>query len=755
MLGAAKNLVPRACSLCCQKGKSRCGSGTELVYCPRHMVRFYQGMRFTLSRKSSAGIEVWAGLAISLAALALYIITLSPTVNFIDSGEFITVGVVGGVAHPPGYPLYTLLSILAAALPGGNANAAWRINLISAVSGAAAVGFFYTLVYEALAHHLMPKVLQANSKQANHEAVNRSRQPKSKAARPQQSSTSPQAATPVATTERGTRSFAIASAAGAALVLAGSQTFWNWSTQSKVYSLHFAFLAALFWLALRVRRAMRGAQPTGDFRRAGSWPAPARWLLLFAFALGLAFTNHYMSYLLLPGLGLIIFWPDSSSRHQPQGRHAATQQWRWVWRYAPALLVAAIAPLLLYLYLPIRAAQNPILNWGEPSTMQDFLRHVTAWQYRNFLGPQGSFGDYLGLSLGYAAEQVGPALGLVLLAFAAGGAVRLAKANLAILAGTALTLLATLVFVYNYQNAEIEAYSEPMYMMLLFWAGIGFGWFMQAVAAWVSKRRQPQQGTAQSAATHYPSPTVLALPIALAALTVLWNVGRAGHYNDYTGEEFVRNRLDNLPQNAILITDSWYIMSPTYYMQQVLGQRRDVAVIDKNLARYPFYLDYMDRQYAQALAPVKAEEQKYRQQESLWYANQPYDPNLPQYFTDFMRAIITKNMAAGRPVYFEWYANDQETAAISQGFQTHPDGLMLKVDAQPYVGPVPNPTLNFTGILTNRVPKDRVAHWVLDYYVVELQRMADYARSRNDTAAAARYSQLADQVSEALGLSAK
>jgi hypothetical protein len=87
-----------------------------------------------------SNIHIWAGLAVSAVALGAYLFTLSPTVNFLDSGELITVGATAGVAHPPGYPLYTLLVILAAAIPLGDV--AVRVNLVSALGGALAVGLF-------------------------------------------------------------------------------------------------------------------------------------------------------------------------------------------------------------------------------------------------------------------------------------------------------------------------------------------------------------------------------------------------------------------------------------------------------------------------------------------------------------------------------------------------------------------------------------------------------------------------------------
>jgi hypothetical protein len=71
---------------------------------------------------------------VALAAFLLYVVTLHPGLPAGDSGELITVVATGGVAHPPGYPLYTLLGRLWLVLvPFGSA--AWRMNLLSALGG--------------------------------------------------------------------------------------------------------------------------------------------------------------------------------------------------------------------------------------------------------------------------------------------------------------------------------------------------------------------------------------------------------------------------------------------------------------------------------------------------------------------------------------------------------------------------------------------------------------------------------------------
>lgn len=85
----------------------------------------------------------WWALGLSFAALALYVATLAPSVAtvFDDSLEFQVVLPSLGIAHPTGYPLYTLLGWLISRLPVGDL--AYRVNVLSALAGAATVGFVF------------------------------------------------------------------------------------------------------------------------------------------------------------------------------------------------------------------------------------------------------------------------------------------------------------------------------------------------------------------------------------------------------------------------------------------------------------------------------------------------------------------------------------------------------------------------------------------------------------------------------------
>ena len=75
------------------------------------------------------------GTGVFVATLIVYILTMSPTVNSFDSGEFIAGAYVMGIIHSPGYPLYLLLGYLISHLTSGDV--AYSVNLLSATFGAA------------------------------------------------------------------------------------------------------------------------------------------------------------------------------------------------------------------------------------------------------------------------------------------------------------------------------------------------------------------------------------------------------------------------------------------------------------------------------------------------------------------------------------------------------------------------------------------------------------------------------------------
>jgi hypothetical protein len=188
---------------------------------------------------------MWVGALAFLLPLILYAATRAPDLTFIDAGELAAVAATLGIAHPTGYPLFTILGRVLVALPGPLEPLA-RLSLFSAVCGAGAAALTCVAVRRILI------------------AIGHG------------------------------RDAAIAGALAAGLTLAAGQTTWKQSVVVEVYSLHLLLLAALFYLALLSVDSSRDGEARG------------RSLLCFAFLAGLAIGNHVSAVLLLPALAFLI-----------------------------------------------------------------------------------------------------------------------------------------------------------------------------------------------------------------------------------------------------------------------------------------------------------------------------------------------------------------------------------------------------------------------------------------------------------------
>src|SRR5207245_3622561 len=95
-----------------------------------------------MSILAGSNSKTWAGaIFVVNAAAVLYFLTAAPDIIVGDSPELITAAATLGVAHPPGYPLFTILGHLFALVPFGAVP--FRVNLFSVICDAVAVGVVY------------------------------------------------------------------------------------------------------------------------------------------------------------------------------------------------------------------------------------------------------------------------------------------------------------------------------------------------------------------------------------------------------------------------------------------------------------------------------------------------------------------------------------------------------------------------------------------------------------------------------------
>ncbi len=68
---------------------------------------------------------------LSLFLFSIYLSTIPPTITLEDSGELISTAFTGGIAHPSGYPLWTMIGNFFTLFPFGSV--AFRVNLSSSI----------------------------------------------------------------------------------------------------------------------------------------------------------------------------------------------------------------------------------------------------------------------------------------------------------------------------------------------------------------------------------------------------------------------------------------------------------------------------------------------------------------------------------------------------------------------------------------------------------------------------------------------
>ena len=145
-----------------------------------------------------------------------------------------------------------------------------------------------------------------------------------------------------------------------------------------------------------------------------------------------------------------------------------------------------VAPLLLYLYLPLRAAAHPSVTvGGEVSNWEGFVTHVLGSQYRKFvfarpLEEAVALGGRVGYEFGAALTLVGALLvvvGLISL-------FRRARALAGVMVGA--TALLT-VWNLGYDVGDVVDFFVPAWLGLGLWVGEGLAVMRRALARVATK----------------------------------------------------------------------------------------------------------------------------------------------------------------------------------------------------------------------------------------------------------------------------
>jgi transmembrane protein TMEM260 (protein O-mannosyltransferase) len=551
-------------------------------------------------------------LIVFAITLLVYAITMAPGLMFTDSGELAGVCSTLGIAHPTGYPLFTILGHLWTQLPLPMSDVA-SLNLFAAVCTAAAMAMFFNVLTLSLEIFRTSHMEEKTEKKRG----------KSK----KQTEAATTSFVEISDTSIKVISFAVA------LFFGFSQLVWTQAVSIEVYSLQLIMINLIIWSMLKA--ITQGEQFN-------------KYFLITALFLGLGFANHMTTLLLVPGIFYLYFFRPGEKANFSGERI----------KQLAILLIPFAIGLSLYLYLPLRAATFPDFNWGWVSrNMDKFLYHVQGKQYQIWMfSGSDVVKDNLYIFFNSSTVQ----LLWVGIVFFAVGIFYAIKRSKRMFAFWLIIIVSCIVYSMNYNIHDIETYFLTAFM----------GIFVFIAFAFASRQKCMLNIKALDGPYRF-----LIFPI----LALVLNFGPSDKSNDYAVEEFTDILIENLDENAIIISAQWdFWVSAFWYKQQVEGIRPDVVVVEKELLRRTWYHEQLYHWYPDIVGKSKPIMDDFLVELERFESGSEHSPQLLQKgFEAVNNSFIDLNIDE-RPIYITLDVLQTEPG-IAKGYVKQPQGFALKI----------------------------------------------------------------------------
>ena len=284
----------------------------------------------------------------------------------------------------------------------------------------------------------------------------------------------------------------------------------------------------------------------------------------------------------------------------------------WVWSArgakavaSPWMIAAFLFGLSIYVYLALRAAQHPPINWGAAETLDGLVWMLTARPYQEY-----AFGvaaaTYLARLVSWTElvfSQFNP-LGLFLGLMAIGPLRRLAPQFYVATLGSIVVIS---IYAVTYNTVDFEVLMVPAFLLFSVWVGTGFYWIG---STWIRDFAQGTGSLSEWRARVQASHQVLVLSVLafllLPTTAVALNYGSQDLRGDYTARDHGREVIGQVPDGSVLLGHSEKDVFSLWYMRYVERPERNVAVIAVPLLQFDWYLRDIHRMYPRRVPRLSA-----------------------------------------------------------------------------------------------------------------------------------------------------
>jgi lipoprotein NlpI len=480
-----------------------------------------------------------------LSTLVAYTLTVTTSIPFWDSGEFIATSYILGIPHPPGTPLYVLIGRLFSILPLGNVYL--QVNWLSALASAAAALFTFLVTVRLV------RLCQTRAHLGQ---------------------------------ERTTSDEIIAWTAGAtaAFFCAFSNTFWDSAIEAEVYALSSMVQIASVYLALRWWEEL--GNDGGDGR-----------LLLAWYLMCLCIGIHLGTFLVAPAVVLLALMvnPRSVFNLKFIGM-AIVLLVVGVSVHYYLMVRAALNPginegdpetwdAMMYLLQRKQYGSRPmfprsadLIGFQIPMFWGYFMDQYRLWKAEN------AFPSVLPLALGLygAAMQFMREKKTFLMMFVLFGI-------------TGFGLIMYLNFT-DHEVRERDYFFTSAFHFFAIWIGMGIGFVLELVRDWLRGRvpaAAPAGAVPGTLASERVHPGVIAA--CLLAVGISWLPAKTYWFtHDRTGfniaSDYAHNMLAPLDERGFVFTNGDNDTFPLWCLQEVSGFRKDVRVVNLSLLNTDWYI---------------------------------------------------------------------------------------------------------------------------------------------------------------------